>query len=1386
MKSFFTSGKGMLAIFGTILMIVFLVLSYLYVYIPSKERRIRAQGFRTMQNIDLNIQAKIQNSVSLLENILSAYRTNDKKDANIRAYIKNNAFGSFKLTPIAAVKETAFKKLFGPNNTRFYTIREDSSSQQYILSFYEKKDNHAYKISMKMNVDQFFKPLMPNNVLFDEYIVFNGKKTAYETFPSGLREVNQDSLLSKKNGIKGADILTREIGGTVYQLFLQPVSFTSGSKLIIGGLLTNEKYQYEKKQLPAGVVQFLIIVALGIIILLPAIKLYHMGSQDRLTIFDGTSAVIVSMLLMSLLFFILFKYNAQFRQLNTTDSKDVLATKLVAAFNSEIQSDYQILADLDTLASTNKNFHTDIGAIGKEDSLSETSKNNGKLRGSIYAILKKNDFRKEGFNQVYWLDQTGEELFKWDSLQYNGPHGNFGQRMYVKNILAKKAYLLKVQGGTTEKAYYLDQIISWTTGVFTTVISRKSILSSTNQTIVEAFAFNMKCLDQVILPAGYSFAMIDNRGNVLYDADKNRNLKENLLQEFSERDELQSCIEAHAQKSFKTYYMGKEYRVEVKPVKGLPYFIAVFSDTSFVDTRDIEIYCFTLAMLFAFFCFLVTEMAVVFFVSSNGSYFKKQRFYINWIGPKASFNQYYILSSVLNITIVVLLNFAFKVSTFAEFFFMLLFSATAVLTFLMCLFASRYKKENDLALFKIKKRAIRALLVFIGLINLLSVLTLDQLTIFFAFEIIALLLAVGLFVLGESWIARTEKAKSGEPAKEVKFFELESWNYTYSFALMVLTRLIITSGIPVVLFYVMAYNYEQNLLIRYRQYDFAQKLIEKELNSGKNYLNGVKNGSNGVYTDNSWINSFSFTAKSGTANKYFSEENLTINLLKYFHYYRDSSAIRENHLYQSSADDASFFYNHLYKGPLKDTNGTEIFLQNPYKGGYVKVQSKSLNYRLPYLFKKREIPFWLLMLLLLGIFYALVLNLIGKLFALNLPETDVWEAIDKEVLISKDLNKMLMVIGLPGSNKLNYIKEKISKKELKQDDGSDYVYDPKQPENNNVLLLDLIEIPDDNTNPASDDNIRWQETEKAVFSKDYKLVLINHFEYNIKNETTNRIKLNLLERLMVMNKCKIIILSTIHPTAFLDSVNAQAEATLANASASTDKPTLGKTAIQDLERWHILLGNYRLLIHKLEHHASDCATETEPWKQPILKETQYTQFLFRMKGAAIKAAATFPQQTAGKRDALAYKLQVTAHYFYMYIWQSLTKEEKFLLYDLAEDGLVNGFDAYNLSMLISKGVIVRDDTTLKLFNRGFRNFILTAIGSTEARKIKSQIEDNGSWGKLKTPLLVVIFAILAFLLTSQQEAYAKLITYITALATGVPTVIKLLSFFGNGNAQKSA
>ena len=127
----------------------------------------------------------------------------------------------------------------------------------------------------------------------------------------------------------------------------------------------------------------------------------------------------------------------------------------------------------------------------------------------------------------------------------------------------------------------------------------------------------------------------------------------------------------------------------------------------------------------------------------------------------------------------------------------------------------------------------------------------------------------------------------------------------------------------------------------------------------------------------------------------------------------------------------------------------------------------------------------------------------------------------------------------------------------------------------------------------------------------------------------------------------------------------------------------------------------------------------------------------------------------------------------------MNAKEKYILFDLAEDGLVNLHDGYTLRILMKKGLIVRDEESwqLRLFNISFRNFILSVISSREAEKIQSQMKDGWQWSYLKTPLLLVVLAVLAFMTISQHEAFDKVFGYLSAIAAIIPVITTLTGVF---------
>lgn len=1340
---FFSISKNQATGFVTLLVMICLGAGYFFIYIPSNEKIIQEQRFRALQNIDRNIHAKIDNSMALLNNLLTDYQLNIPGRDTLKKYISQYPKDNFILSVPVDIHDSLVKKEDAVDNA--YTINVDSSSRRITLAFAKLNkgsdtDIKAHSIQMKFSFEQFISFLLPDNI-FDQYIIFSHGRPIYESFPAGISYIEEDTLLSFKKGIGSSGLISHSISGTEYKMFLQPVGFGSSTEWVIAGLLSNERYQKEKNQLPTPAILLLLLVVLTILVTFPLLKLYQMGNKDRLTVTDGVSTIAISMLLVSLLFFVFLKYTVPLRPEAGNNSKEVLANAIIDAFKKETASTYAILDSLDSLADRHSLFSHDIRRLHGDMEFSDGKKLPDSLKTKISKLVA-----GKSIKQVFWLDEKGKETTNWTKDSLNAPDGDFSGRQYYVSIKKDRGYLLD---NTINKPYYLGQVVSWTSGEFISILSKRSV---SKDSYLAAMSFDMQSLDTVILPTGYQFAMISREGKVLYHSEKSRNLNEILPDEFSNRNDLLSCLEAQTGDDFRTRYFGKDYYITVKPVNGLPYYLVIYADAAYKETRDMEIFSFTFSMMLLMFAFMALQLVATFLISAKRSFFKKQHLDTSWVGPKISCHKDYVVSACMNMTIILLLWIFIHHTSFLAYLLTLLFSVSFVALFLNAMLARRYKKEGRTS-YPFKKNAVICLILFIAAINITGMFLLQWTNILYlaAYEIMVGFIGIIFYKRQDVVFATLSRIKNSQLFRR--------WGYVHSFSFMGLTRLIISSGIPVMFFYISAYNYEQNLGIRYRQIQFADRLADKNILS------------KAVYIDSNWIAAMpvptdTILKREEINASQISEKKYAVELLRLFILNLTDKAVTGAKFYTPSAADNSFFFNDLFPDACEKGCGTATWRQLV-PGKYLALRSANMNYTSPTVFSgdhfMRGLLFWTLLVLALAALYFILTGIIKKLFALNLPNLNHWKDLDNHILTNEELNNLIFIIGLPGSGKLSRVLKAISDKKI-HDNEEAFVYDKHTPHLNNVFIADLINIPDSGN--EKEDNSGWTALTEKVFNEKNRLIIVNHFEYNVQDAVTNRNKINFLERLMVENKCKIIILSTIHPVAFLDSVVSQ-------SVRLTEKSIPG----QDLERWHILLGHFRIVLMPLQYNPiSDTAVG---WQKAMEKETSRTHFLKDIRSSVIATAGnTNPRTLLANTDEMIFKLQLTSHHFYTYVWQSLTNEEKFLLYDLAEDDLVNSFDDYNMSMLIGKGVITADaDGTFRLFSKGFRNFILTAIGNSEARKIQNRIQDNGNWGKLKGPLIVVMVAILTFLLASQEEAYSKLITYVAALGAGIPTVLKLFSFF---------
>lgn len=1379
--------RNRLGVIITAVILLLLGAIYFFVYLPANEKTVQERRFSSLQKIDSNIRSKVNNSAEFISNFLNSPNTQD--DANkLNSYLKTNSGDNFTLlyNPIIPSLDGKSKKDNSTNNTNIAVsdtsviIRIDTSNTSITLFKKKTFKSDSITIGMKYDFDKFISPLLPDNV-FDQYVVFYHSHKLYETFPSGLNFKIKDSLLEVTNKVSSPGVKTLKIGGSEYKAFSQPIGLSNKNNLLIVGLVRNESYQQEKDQLPTAAVLLLLTILIGLVVCLPWIKLYNMGNKDKLTVKDAVETILVSMVLMSLMFFTFFKYGPSLKKDNDKISRDTLASRVSNSFEKELNMAYGLLNSCDSLYTSSKSYPKKTQFIGDNIKLLANSKSHPKktqftgdstkweTHTDYYKLLNKYA-EKRAVNQVYWVDSNG--IVK-DYLTQNSPipdSSNVSSRNYfIKTINYQPNHIQLPQ-------FYLDQVVSHTSNTFTSIIAKSSLKSAIPVAIL---SFTAKSLDKVVMPDGYLYAVIDDKGNVLYHSLANHNLNENLIQEFGEKSEILAAVEAKTDADFTTEYLGRQFNLKIKPFRYLPYFVVVFEDKEYSDTRDTEAYFFTFSMLLCLLIFLIVTFGIVFFASAKRSLFKKQLFDTSWIGPKIPSHHVYNLATIGNLTIIFTMVGYFFFCSFLLYLYILLVSIIYSSILLNGLFARKYKK-SDRYLYKFKKIALGCQLAFGVFVNLLACFTIGwslHLVWLFLYELLSAFLFVCFYNHGETILDQTYSLINLIGRLIVKacnylFKPYRSnttiyipWTYTHSFALMAVTRLIIISGIPVAFFFIFSYNYEQNLDARYKQLLFARSLsgkIDHLANEGEDEIRRLDSKSAytaGIYTDSHFINRLQGPANKGRDTIYDSEELFTAKILNVFRLHLNSVEIKNNDMNKASAGTEAYFNYPIYRIflPWLSTQ-TSYHLSGTEK--YLRLSSADLSYSYPsgYLF--------IIFLFLILIFFYLVHTIIRKLFALNLPLNDSWQAMDNMLIEDNVLNSLLFIVGSPGSGKLGKLKDKIAEGKLHGRNNIKLTLGIDAAKGN-VFVADMILISAEN----GEDDPEWKRCKKESL-KDYELVIINHFEYNVKDISTNRIKLNFLEALMHKGTSKIIIISTIHPVSFLDSFNS------GNTDAQDPIPQ------NELERWHVLLGHFRIIIEPLIK--SDTPANARLLKKMIIEETQYSHFLNKMQQMALSNVRRKKHEDIGPvSDSMVFKLQLTSQYFYTYIWQSLTMEEKFLLYDLAEDGLVNPYDDHNLSILIYKGLIVNPHGTLMIFNKGFRNFILTSIGTREANLIKEQVKDNGSWGSLKTPLNLIVLAILFFLLLSQQESYSRIITYITAIGTGFTAILKIFPLLGSGNTQKT-
>jgi hypothetical protein len=140
---------------------------------------------------------------------------------------------------------------------------------------------------------------------------------------------------------------------------------------------------------------------------------------------------------------------------------------------------------------------------------------------------------------------------------------------------------------------------------------------------------------------------------------------------------------------------------------------------------------------------------------------------------------------------------------------------------------------------------------------------------------------------------------------------------------------------------------------------------------------------------------------------------------------------------------------------------------------------------------------------------------------------------------------------------------------------------------------------------------------------------------------------------------------------------------------------------------------------------------------------------------------------------------------YELVWNQLPDQEKYILFDLAQDGFANYKTAFLLHRLMEKGILLEGEgQQLEFMSKSFRNYVLQQVNSKAIASFLKKSRKDGSWASFKFFFFLGLAALGLFIFFTQDAIYQKITGLLASISSLLPILTHLFDK-GNGNGKNT-
>jgi hypothetical protein len=159
------------------------------------------------------------------------------------------------------------------------------------------------------------------------------------------------------------------------------------------------------------------------------------------------------------------------------------------------------------------------------------------------------------------------------------------------------------------------------------------------------------------------------------------------------------------------------------------------------------------------------------------------------------------------------------------------------------------------------------------------------------------------------------------------------------------------------------------------------------------------------------------------------------------------------------------------------------------------------------------------------------------------------------------------------------------------------------------------------------------------------------------------------------------------------------------------------------------------------------------------------------------------RQRIGEDDA-DFQSRVSSVSYFHWLFSGLSKPEKLVTIQLAQEDLVNPNSSEIVTELMEQGMIERSCGLLTVMDPDFAKFLQNAIPHHTVKHWEKEIA-GARPVSIQTSLLILGLGVVAFLVYTQGDVFNTWVTYATGLAASVPKVLQLVDTVRSKSGAKA-